>query len=92
MHVPLKPEHEEFVARKIAAGRYQGPGEVVAEALTLLEEHDRFLEENVQEFRRQIKIGLDQLDRGQSRPLDEDTFRQVREQGMMRVKRTDPST
>jgi antitoxin ParD1/3/4 len=46
--------------------------EVVGDPLRLLEERDRLREERLEELRRKVRVGLDELDRGESAPLDLD--------------------
>ena len=41
MNVSLTPELEKIVADRVASGRYASATDVVAEALRLLDEHDR---------------------------------------------------
>jgi antitoxin ParD1/3/4 len=63
--VSLTPELEELVARKVQSGRYQWASEVVREGLRLLEDQDRLRAAQLEEVRRKIQVGLDQLDRGE---------------------------
>lgn len=78
MNVSLTAELERFVHTKVASGMYLSASEVVREALRLLAERDRAKELRVEELRREIQIGLDQLDRGEGIPADE-LFRELRE-------------
>jgi antitoxin ParD1/3/4 len=71
MNVSLTPELERLVNDKVASGLYTSASEVIREALRLLKGQDevrRLL--SMQELRRDIAAGLDQLDRGQSAALD----------------------
>jgi antitoxin ParD1/3/4 len=65
MNVSLTPELEKLVAQKVQSGRYQSASEVVREGLRLLEDQDRLRATRLQEVRRKIQVGLDQLDRGE---------------------------
>lgn len=60
MTVMLSPESEALVRDKIESGRYADAGEVVQDALRLLDERDKRL----QELRAELQIGLDQEERG----------------------------
>lgn len=71
INVSLTPQLERFVARKVAAGRYGTASEVVREGLRLLEERDRERDARLDEIRRKISVGLEQLQRGEARPADE---------------------
>ncbi len=70
MNVSLTPELERLVADKVASGLYRSASEVVRDALRLLEERDRLRAVRREELRREVRRGLDQLDRGESAPLD----------------------
>gem|GEM_PF-657372 len=59
---------EQFVTRIVAGGRFHSEEDVVAEALRLLEVRERKLEA----LRKDIQVGIDQLDRGEGLPLDVD--------------------
>ena len=65
MNVSLTPELEKLVESKVQSGRYQSASEVVREGLRLLDDQDRLREMRLEEVRRKIQAGLDQLDRGE---------------------------
>jgi antitoxin ParD1/3/4 len=71
MNVSLTPELEKLVASKVQSGRYQSASEVIREGLRLLEDQDRLRAAQVEEVRRRIQVGLDQLDRGEGIPGDQ---------------------
>jgi antitoxin ParD1/3/4 len=70
MNVSLTPELERLVNDKVASGLYTSASEVIREALRLLKGQDEVRLLSVQELRRDIAAGLDQLDRGQLAALD----------------------
>lgn len=65
MNVHLTPELEKFVQAKVESGRYNSASEVVREALRLMEQKDELRAIQLQEFRRRIDRGLDEMDRGE---------------------------
>jgi antitoxin ParD1/3/4 len=65
MNVSLTPELEKLIHGKVESGLYLSASEVVREALRLLEERDRIREMRLDELRREIKLGIDQADRGE---------------------------
>lgn len=71
MNVSLTPELEKLVARKVESGLYQSASEVVREGLRLLDDQDRLREVHLDEVRKKVQAGLDQLDRGEGIPGDE---------------------
>jgi antitoxin ParD1/3/4 len=62
MNVTINAKFEQYVQDKISNGEYQAPGEVVHDALRLLQKHDQ--------LRQDIAVGIEQADRGESVPLD----------------------
>ena len=73
MTVVLTPEQEALVRAKIEAGAYQDEGEVVGEALRLLNEWDR-----LQHLRAALAPGLAQLERGEGRPYTPEVRAEIR--------------
>lgn len=65
MNVSLTPELEQFVQAKVKSGRYLSASEVVREALRLLEERDRIQQLKLESLRKEIMIGVEQLERGE---------------------------
>ena len=80
MNVSLTPELEKLVEKKVKSGRYQSASEVIREGLRLIEDQDRLRELRLEEARKKIQTGLDQLDRGQGLP-GEKVYAQMRRRG-----------
>ena len=70
MNVSLTPHLEEYVKAKVESGLYNSSSEVVREALRLMGERDRLRDIRVDELRKEIRIGIDQADRGEFVELD----------------------
>jgi antitoxin ParD1/3/4 len=89
MNVSLTPELEELVLNKVKSGRYLSASEVVREALRLLDDHDRLREMKLEEVRKKIQVGFDQLDRGEGIPLEEafDRLARIHEESRKRMGR-----
>jgi antitoxin ParD1/3/4 len=64
MDVLLKPEIEKFVAEKVKAGQYADASQIVNEALEVLKEQEDFTPEHEAYLRREVRRGMEQLDRG----------------------------
>jgi antitoxin ParD1/3/4 len=62
---------EQFVQQQVAAGEYHSQDEVVVAGLQVLREVKR----RQAEFREQVQVGLDQLDRGEGIELAGDELR-----------------
>jgi antitoxin ParD1/3/4 len=80
MNVSLTPELEKIVADRVASGRYASASEVIREALRLLEERDQ-----LNQLRQEVRLGLEQLDRGQARPFDDRAVDLIRKEGQRRL-------
>lgn len=65
LNVSLTPELDDFVASKVASGKYLSASEVVREGLRLLEEKDQLRQAALVEVQRKIEQGLASLDRGE---------------------------
>ena len=74
MNISLTPQLEQWVRDKVASGFYNSASEVVREALRLLNEQDRFREMRLEELRKELQKGIDELDRGAGTPWDKETF------------------
>jgi antitoxin ParD1/3/4 len=65
MKVDLPPELEDLVETKVKSGNYGSAGEVIREALGLLEERDQMLVLQKEEIEGKIAAGLKSLERGE---------------------------
>lgn len=61
----LPPDLEDFVASRVASGRYASEGEVVREGLRLLAERERSQGTSRDTLRDAIAVGLEQARRGE---------------------------
>ena len=68
MTVEIPADLQQFVHQVIDAGGYKSEAEVVGQALRLLQERQR----RIEELRREVQPALDRLDRGEGIELDED--------------------
>jgi len=66
MHISLTPELESRVKAKVETGMYNNASEVIREALRFMETHEDWIHEiKLTRLREQLKVGVDQLDRGE---------------------------
>jgi antitoxin ParD1/3/4 len=70
MNVNLTDRLEEFVKAKVDSGLYNSASEVVRDALRLMAEQDQIREAKLEALRREVQIGLDELDAGKGEPLN----------------------
>jgi antitoxin ParD1/3/4 len=65
MNISLTPELENMVNEKVQSGLYNSASEVMREALRLLKEQDDLKRLRLDELRREIMIGVEQIRRGE---------------------------
>ncbi|MBW4474742.1 MAG: type II toxin-antitoxin system ParD family antitoxin [Stenomitos rutilans HA7619-LM2] len=78
MNVSLTPQLEQFVREKVDSGRYLSASEVVREGLRLLEERDRVQQMKLETLRRELMVGVEQIERGEVVDAD-DVFAELEE-------------
>jgi len=66
MHVNLTPEMETFIKGKVATGFYGNATEVIRDAIRRMQAE----EVRVQAWKAAVKLGDDELDRGDGTPYD----------------------
>ncbi len=66
MNVSLTPELEKFVQQKVKTGRYLSASEVILEALRLLKERDIQRQMRLEKLRREVTVGIEQSNRGET--------------------------
>lgn len=84
MKVSLYPDHEAFIRAKVESGEYDDASDVIAAALDWLQHLERMREASLEELRREIEIGIAQLDRGEGREID---FEAIKKEGRERLAR-----
>jgi antitoxin ParD1/3/4 len=75
--VTLPDDLDAFIRDRVAAGRFASPADAVREAITLLERHEREGEATREDLRREILLGIQQVESGQVRDGDI-AFREIR--------------
>jgi antitoxin ParD1/3/4 len=64
MNISLTPALEKMVQEKVDSGLYNSASEVMREALRLLNEQDEIRKMRVEELRKDIQLGLDDIRNG----------------------------
>jgi putative addiction module CopG family antidote len=70
MNVLLKPELEQFITEKVTAGQFTDASDIVNEALQVLKDQEQFTPAHEAYLRREVRRGLEQLDRDQFSGMD----------------------
>ena len=66
MSLEISRENEQFIQDAVTAGGYHGPDEVLTDALRLLRRRQQLV--------RDVKAGVEQLDRGEFTEYDEESL------------------
>jgi antitoxin ParD1/3/4 len=70
MNVSLTPQMEKYIARRVKQGVYQTSSEVVRAAIRLLQHAEEGRQQQLEELRREIQLGLDDAAAGRVKALD----------------------
>ena len=92
MNITLTPKLANIVKKQMSTGKYRSAGAVVGEALQLLQSSNRTDEEKLADLKREIALGLEQLDRGEGIEFDDAVVAEVCRAGRERQKRRRPNT
>ena len=65
MNIPFTPELEQFIASQVMTSKYTCAEEVIIAGLELLEKRERIYKGRFEELKREIIIGVEQLERGE---------------------------
>jgi antitoxin ParD1/3/4 len=81
MKITLPPEMASYLQEQLATGHYASPEDFLREALALLKARDELRHQKLQLLRKELQVGLDQVERGECAPLDmEQLWRRVEQQ------------
>jgi len=73
MNISLTPELENRIKAKVATGFYNNASEVVREALRFVEMNEDWIDEiKLATLRKQLNIGINELDKGQGVEIESD--------------------
>lgn len=70
MNVSLTPELDRFVAEKVQSGSYSSFSEVIREGLRLLKQQDDLRLLRLEQLKREIAVGIEQLDNGEGKTFE----------------------
>ncbi len=79
--IHLPPELQAFVEQQIAHGEYASFREMVQESIRFLKHLSDVRENRLEALRRDIQVGIDQLDRGEGIEFTDDHVEKVKQRG-----------
>ena len=85
MNVSLSQQMESWIHAKVSSGMYQSASEVVREGLRLLLEREALRDERITDLKRDVALGLSQLDEGRSIPFGTSLLETVQKKGRERL-------
>jgi len=85
VNISLTMELDQFVKQQVESGMYHSASEVIRDGLRLLKERDLLRQIRLEELRKQLAIGLEQLERGEYAVMDETTFARIKAEGERRL-------
>ena len=81
MNISLTPTLEQWINEKVQSGFYNSASEVVREALRLLHEQEHLQKLRIDMLRKEIVLGIHDLDANKSRPFDAAAVHAIKETG-----------
>lgn len=87
MEITLPPDLLRFIEERVKAGQFSSAEEMISRALSLLRDEERLTPQDLAELREDVRVGLEQLERGEGAEWDaEETKTRLRER-LERTKR-----
>lgn len=85
MNITLTPQLNQWIAEKVASGMYSSSAEVIYEGLRLLKRQEEQRMAMTEDLRREILVGVRQLDAGKSAPFDSSSIEEIKAGGRKRL-------
>ena len=85
MQISLTPRMDQWVSEKVGSGLYSSSNEVILEGLRLLMRQEEQRQAVIEDLRKEILVGVRQLDSGKAVVFDPSLVENVREKGRDRL-------
>jgi len=85
MDIVLTPKINHWISEKVASGLYGSTDEVILEGLRLLKRQEGQRLAMIQDLRREILVGIRQLDAGKSDVFNDSAIADVKAKGLDRL-------
>ena len=85
MEVSITPKMDEWIAEKVNSGLYRSSDEVILEGLRLLIRQEEQRRAMTEDLRREILIGISQLDSGKSAVFDSNLAAKIKKDSRSRL-------
>ena len=78
MEIHLPPDLQDYLDQKLSSGEYTSAVDVLADALYLLRDRDYLHLAKLEELRKEIAIGVEQMERGEHSPVEPDLLEKIK--------------
>jgi antitoxin ParD1/3/4 len=85
MEISLTPRMDQWVSEKVGSGLYSSSNEVILEGLRLLMRQEEQRQAMIEDLRKEILVGVRQLDSGKAVVFDPSLVENVKEKGRDRL-------
>lgn len=85
MNLSLTPQLHRWITEKVATGMYSSSAEVIYEGLRLLKRQEEQRQAMAEDLRREIRVGVRQLDAGRTVSFDSSLTEEVKAEGRKRL-------
>jgi antitoxin ParD1/3/4 len=86
MEISLNSKMHQWINEKVESGLYNNPSEIILEGLRLLKLQEEQRMAMTEELRREVMIGVNQLDTDRSIPFDSASLQDIKEAGRSRFR------
>ncbi len=80
MTLSLPKDLDQFVNQLVESGLYPCAEDAICDGLRLLKDQEELRKIRLAELRKEVAVGLEQLERGQYKAYDESTLHQLRDE------------
>ncbi len=85
MQISLTPRMDQWVSEKVGSGLYSSSDEVILEGLRLLMRQEEQRQAMIEDLRKEILVGVRQLDSGKAVVFDPSLVENIKEKGRNRL-------
>ncbi len=85
MQISLTPRMDQWVSEKVGSGLYSSSNEVILEGLRLLMRQEEQRQAMIEDLRKEILVGVRQLDSGKAVVFDPSLVENIKEKGRNRL-------
>ncbi len=84
MEITLNPKVQQWINNKVDSGWYNNSSEIILEGLRLLMKQEEQRHALIEDFRKEVLIGINQLDMGNFVEFDRSTVSDIKQEGRCR--------